>query len=385
MYYHLFISGKRLNAKGLAPIYVKLTINGQKYERSTKVTVPIKYWNTDFKRVLPNYHLANELNDRLSMFEALLIGQKFNSINEVDLVLYPVNKNKHLNKDTFTLQFVVTQYLVEQEQQIDKPNGITFSTYRTYTSRSNNLLTFIDNKPRNITEMDNLFAKQFTSWGQSLNFSNTYINKHIKLLKTLVRYSHIMNNTPVTNLLLTRLKEETKPIIYLTDIEVNKILRYTFTALILQKVADLFLLQCFTGLTYNDLFNITPANITNHNGIDFLAYKRTKTDKKALLPYLPQAKNILDKYNFDLPKITNQTANRCIKEIASIVGIDKFLTTHVGRKTFATSMLNNGVSLESTTKMLGKSSQADTQKTYAEVLEKRMVLELPHLRQTALF
>ena len=110
-----------------------------------------------------------------------------------------------------------------------------------------------------------------------------------------------------------------------------------------------------------------------------------KTDNVGLLSVIAEANQILLKYNNQIPQISNQSYNRFLKELAGLCDIDVNLTTHVGRKTFGSLILNRGASMETTTKMLRKTNVREVEKIYAEIHHARIIAELPLLRQASLF
>jgi len=136
--------------------------------------------------------------------------------------------------------------------------------------------------------------------------------------------------------------------------------------------------------------NLTPSNITI--GIDgeyWLSTCRQKTDQPVRVPILPKAWEIIEKYKTHpralqkgtvFPVISNQKLNSYLKEIADLCGIEKNLTFHLARHTFATTVtLCNGVPLETVSKMLGHSKITTTQ-VYAKVVEKKVSEDMQSLK-----
>jgi len=137
----------------------------------------------------------------------------------------------------------------------------------------------------------------------------------------------------------------------------------------LQRVQDLFVFSCYTGLAYIDVMQLTPSNITmGIDGKQWLITNRQKTSNPVRVPLLPHALEVIDKYKWH-PKalhdgtlftaISNQKLNSYLKEIADLCGIEKNITFYLARDTFATTVtLTNGVPIESVSKMLGHSKIA---------------------------
>lgn len=120
--------------------------------------------------------------------------------------------------------------------------------------------------------------------------------------------------------------------------------------------------------------------------LDKIMKPRHKSKVISRIPLLPKARHILDKYNchadstgFLLPVKTNQKMNEYLKEIGDLSGINKSLTTHMARHTFATTVtLSNNVSSESVSKMLGHTNLSMTQK-YARILDKKINGEMANV------
>lgn len=168
---------------------------------------------------------------------------------------------------------------------------------------------------------------------------------------------------------------------FLTTEELQKVeeveLNYHFSV-----VRDVFLFACYTGISYRDVYNLREKNIAVMNGHPWLLFRRQKTDNLSQVYLLDKAIAILDKYLYErpydgrlLPVYSNQVINRDLKKIAEACGIEKCLTFHLARHTFATMSLTNGVSMETVSKTLGHSSLKTTQ-IYARTLPKKMEQEM---------
>jgi integrase len=158
----------------------------------------------------------------------------------------------------------------------------------------------------------------------------------------------------------------------------------------LELVRDIFVFCCFTGFAYIDVKNLTQENLVM--GIDggkWINTERNKTKVRTNIPLLDIPLKIIAKYNNNprtinsgklLPVLSNQKSNAYLKEIADLCGINKNLTTHLARHTFATTVtLNNDVDIASVSKMLGHTSIKTTQ-IYAKVLDKKVSNDMNTLR-----
>ncbi len=370
--FHLYLSGKRKNAQGLAPVYAKIDFKGQKFERSSGVFVPPGNWSNDFKRVAPEAVNATAINERISLFEAKLNTYKnVATIADLDRLLSP--KTTTLIP---TFMEALDALIAEKEKLVGEPDGITLSTYNTYISRRKNIYNFMCEKRLQYLAISdfNAIIGEDLKVHLSSKFGAARVNKHLMLCRSVITWAMHEYSMPGTNLLNVKNKKElSKRPIYLTIEELATIEKYPFASPMLQKAADIFLLQCYTGMAYMDVVKLDLTIVEHYQGNAFIAYKRGKNKNEGLLPLNPKVAVMLNKYGGIAPKMANQTCNRLNKEIAAIVGINKKLTTHVGRKTFATLQLTIGYSMEVVTKMLAKNSIAETAKTYAEVTHQLMI------------
>lgn len=148
----------------------------------------------------------------------------------------------------------------------------------------------------------------------------------------------------------------------------------------METVKQIYLFSVYTGLGYHEASILQPKHIQiGFDGKEWITITRLKTDKEVSIPLLPQAKAILSLFEasiegqqgFLLPRISNQKINSYMKEIADVLGIEKKLTHHTARKTFAsTILLYNGVPIEVVSQLLGHSDIKVTQKSYAQVVQK---------------
>jgi integrase len=133
------------------------------------------------------------------------------------------------------------------------------------------------------------------------------------------------------------------------------------------------LFACYTALAYADLASITIDDIKEQNGVYYIQKNRVKTGVQYTIPLNDIALDILKRYDYQLPVLTNQRYNSYLKEIADICGIEKNLTSHLARHTAATLMLNSGISIDVVAKILGHRNTAMTAH-YAKMLDKTIIL-----------
>jgi integrase len=175
------------------------------------------------------------------------------------------------------------------------------------------------------------------------------------------------------------------------DHELKQIEDQDFQIERLSVIRDLFLLQCYTGLAYKDLEALSPDHlVTGEDGGDWIFINRGKTGVLCKIPILTVPQRILNSYASHptcekrgkvLPVPSNQKMNAYLKEIATICGINKDLTTHLARHTFATTIaLANDMPMETLSKLLGHRKITTTQ-IYGRILDKKIGNDMENLRR----
>ncbi len=147
----------------------------------------------------------------------------------------------------------------------------------------------------------------------------------------------------------------------------------------LAQIRDIFVFSCFTGLAYIDVKGLSAKNIVKgFDGNTWIVVKPQKTDIESKILLLDTPRTILEKYaSVDpsaplLPVLSNQKMNAYLKEIGDLCGVEKSLTFHLARHTFATTVtLSKGVPIETVSKMLGHTNIKTTQ-IYARITDQKI-------------
>lgn len=182
-------------------------------------------------------------------------------------------------------------------------------------------------------------------------------------------------NGPNPYILFNNRKGKSKEPVFLTEEEVKLIKEYAPNYGYLERAKDLFLFQCYTGLAYADLMAFTKDSIQLLDGYKTIRSNRVKTDENFISLFLPEAESIADKYKYELPRLTNQKYNEYLKEVASGAGINKVMTSHTARHTFATYLLNKNIPIETVSRALGHTNIKQTQH-YARLLGKKVISDM---------
>jgi len=219
-------------------------------------------------------------------------------------------------------------------------------------------------------------------------------NSAVKYLKNFGKIIRIcLSNGWITSNPFANYKGKIKTVdrVFLSAEEIQIISGKKFATDRLSQVRDVFLFCCFTGLAYVDVKKLKTSDICKGvDGKQWIVTNRQKTDSRSAIPLLPTAAKLIQKYASDptcnsreilLPVPSNQKMNDYLKEIAAVCGINKELTSHIARHTFATTVtLSNGVPIESVSKMLGHASIKQTQH-YAKILDTKVSADMLELKQ----
>lgn len=224
------------------------------------------------------------------------------------------------------------------------------------------IVYFTDVTTANIMHYDNFlhgkYNKQTTIHGYHKRLKR-YINEAIKY--------DLLKDNPYNKLKFERGKSE--GIKYLTLEQIKQIQGLKTASESIERVRDLFIFQCFTGLSYADLFNFDFSGVIKKGNKFFIRDIRVKTEEEYFLMLLKPAMEILQKYDFKLPVISNYQYNLRLKVVQELARIKQNLHSHMARHSFAVMALNMGVSIENLAKMMGHTDIKTTQ-IYAKVLNK---------------
>ena len=383
------------NKNGLLPIYQRITVNGERIEMSTSKFIEKAKWNTSAGKIKGSSEEARLINSYLDILKA--------KVYEAEK--WMVNNNQEINAQTFKnkllgieekqrkLMLIFQEHNKRMKELINKEFSInTYKKYETTLAHTKEFLkTQYAINDISINRIDLAFITDFDFYLRNTkNCNNNSTIKYIRNFGKIVKQCYKngwLERDPFLNY-DGKVKEVERT--YLTELEIEALVNKKFQIKRLELVKDIFLFSCFTGLAYIDVFNLTPANIIiGIDGEKWISTHRQKTESASKIPILPVTQMIIDKYenhpqssNEDklLPILSNQKMNAYLKEIAAVCEINKELTFHIARHTFATTVtLTNGVPIESVSKMLGHKNLRTTQH-YAKVLDRKVSEDMKILK-----
>ena len=369
--FNFIVRESKANKKtGLAPIELTIVINGKR----TYVQLPMKVTPKEFKEKMVFTGNSNDVLDYCNNVR-LKLKQYINIMMENNTPITAEGLKEHFLNGGVKVHYLfdvidefIKYYRKKTSEECLKKYILVFDKFK----------KFIGNKDiKHIKQID------FEEFGLCLkcdyHFEDSTLYHNLSRLKTMITYAHNKNYTVINEMKFVTIKKSQKPVDYLTEEEVNKIVNKDFKNERIEKVKDLFLFQCETALAYADAVQITFADIKKEKEIFYVKKRRQKTGIEFFTILTPKAMEILKKYNFNLDIISNQKANAYLKEIADVCGIEKHLTTHTARHTAATRLLNSGYRLEIVSKILGHTNTKQTQH-YAKLVDKTIIKEYEKLR-----
>ncbi len=362
-------------------LYCRVSMNFRTTEFSLNEKIDPAYWNQSAQQLKSrnkeqNTYVNTLINSVSYKLKQLAVLDSFDDPRE--LVARMKGKPKSLEQPILLVD-ALKEY-IRAEAKTKKAE-----TIQNHEVKLKNLLQFQDHLKTvfyiNPTDPKNCFdlptAERFKSWFQEKNKTNniTTASRNVELFVQAFHFTVKKGMIKGFELALYRPeRDSTKTTIYLSETEVNRLMTETFISPMYERVRDLYLFQIGTGLSYSDIWGNWELKETPLGMI--MTGTRKKNAQNFFVPVNEIALSILDKYNYHLPKYENQTYNRVLKEIAAKIGIQKPLSTHIGRKTFASLMDQKGWSIESIAKMLGHSSIKTTETYYIGQSHKRVLNEM---------
>lgn len=410
----VWIQRSKAKLTGLAPISIRLTIDGEDTEIAIGEKVPPESWDTkqkcvdkdvhDFKRI--NRKINDSVTDLNRHFESLL--------HQYDMVTPLMVKNVYKGKpaieakapkvdqiEEITLLDTFDEFIARFKKLVlkGKRSKGTLRQWRTTKRKVQSFLTF------SYKQKDIRFADITPNFGDdmldylTLEAEKTiseatakgYIKKTKQIIKTAVKKQRLTVN-PIGDFVCGTDVPDIPPLEYH---QVLTIYNKDFHIDRLNEVRDSYIFQCFTGFAYQDIFALSKENIVlvGQEKQKWLIKNRGKTGVAETVPVLPIIEQLIEKYRYHpkciqrnclMPIDSNTHYNGYLKEIAVLCGIDRELNTHLARHTFADIMLNLGVPLEDVSKMLGHKSIRTTQR-YCRVRKERIIRNVNKFVVSSLF
>ena len=372
---------------GTAPVFLRITVDGVRKEVSIGRQWEPAKWSTKSGKAVGSKEDTKKLNEFIDTVRSKVYNARLLLVEKNEVVTAGALKMALTGDDrkAYYLLKLFDEHNLKMETLIEKKEYAQGTLTHFQTTREH-LKNFIQWKYKRddfeINKIDYSFISEFEYYLKKDVCAHNTAMKYLGDLKKVVLICFkrsLIAKDPFLGYPMTRKPVDTE---FLVEQELNAILQKKFLTERLNLVKDIFLFSCFTGLAYADVKKLKSSEIrTGIDGKKWLFIKRQKSTTPAPVPLLQVPIEILDKYkdhpkcvvnDIPLPILSNQKMNEYLKEIADLCGIQKELTYHTARHTFATTVtLNNNVPIESVSKMLGHKSLKQTQH-YAKILNKKV-------------
>jgi site-specific recombinase XerD len=377
-------------------VFMRITIDGERKEISTKIDCPRDIWNQKIGRATSNKPAAKQLNSYLDSVSMKVLQARQVLLDAGKDITVDAIKNLLLGRSEQNLMLL--EVFKQHNEQMDAQVGIGYAqgTMERYVTSLEHTRTFIQWKygkdDIEIRKLNYEFISDYEFWFKTVrkcshNTTIKYLTNMKKIVLSCVKKGWLAKN-PFVEYKMVKKEVHRES---LDEVELMRISKREFSMDRLNQIKDIFIFSCYTGLAYADVKNLKKDNIiTGIDGNEWISVFRQKTDSPTRLPLLPEALAILKKYEKHpgreitgqlLPIPSNQKMNAYLKEIADLCEIKKELSSHIARHTFATTItLGNGVPIETVSKMLGHKSIKQTQ-LYAKIMDTKISFEMQALRE----
>ncbi len=380
---------------GSITIYLRITVGGTRTEFTTGRQCDPEKWNPQSGRAIGKTEDVRSLNAFLDQLQVKTYeAHRHLSERGVDFTAEEI-RDRMQGKDRSRRMLI--EVFKDHNAKVKALEGKEYSagTLERYETSLKHTISFLVSKygiyDIDIRKVDNEFINDYDFFLRSVrNCANNSVVKYIKNFGKIIRICQAngwITGNPFVNY---KGRVKTKNRVALTEAELTTMAQTDLASERLRQVRDIFMFCCYTGLAYIDVKKLQNSMIVR--GVDgelWIITNRQKTETRAAIPLLPPAIDLIEKYKnyplcvakgVPLPVPSNQKVNDYLKEIAEICRIDKVLTSHIARHTFATTVtLSNGVPIESVSKMLGHSSLKQTQH-YAKTLDLKVGADMKMLK-----
>ena len=364
-----FCKKTKVTKKGKAPIYVRIKTCGTATEIYTQCQIEPQRWNQRLERSLYKDEIDTQINNIVASYRANILAAYDQLIKEGKEPNCFAIKQKLGNPDERTKPFLAefAKYCDRKQKEV----GVRLT--QTTANKYHRLLRYMTEYIQAQYRKDDLTLEQINY--EYIDGLNIFIqtahkcrtNGAINLLCCLKNFTLFclrnewIEKDPFRNYKMKEEKNKDKD--HLTKSELELLASKPILNARLERIRDVFTFCCFTGLAFTDVDNLWAEHITtDEQGALWIHKPREKTTVMSRVPLLPHPIRLLEKYRDDpelqaqgklLPVPSNQRMNAYLKELAVICNIDKTLTTHVARHTFACLAVEYGMPIDVLAKILG--------------------------------
>ncbi len=370
------------------PLYCRITVNRKKSEFNTHVVVTLKNWDESKQRIKGNPEasgILSEIENNIRKHNSNLVMQEKSVTAQL---LRDLCTDRGKNQDRLLDYYSKFQYEIGELK-----DEFTPSTIKKYKTIRVHLEKFLKTKTATTILMQDFNLKKCSEFEHYLKtvakLSTNTTTKYLKQLKAIFNRALRFGHIEVIPFNAFKFNHEQTQREFLTNEEITKLEEFVAPNESLKRVRDMFLFSIFTGLRYSDVNNLKNNNLViDKDGNPFVKFTIVKTNKNLFIPLTNKAYEIVKKYEDEseitgklLPIISNQKINAYLKVLSDLAGIDKVLTYHMARHTFATTIaLSNEMPMEILSAILGHSRITTTQ-IYGKITEANLLRATKNLNE----
>lgn len=352
---------------GLSPIELSIIINGER----AILTLDRHIKSTSFNSSTQKVRGDKELNEYLET-----IRKKCYSIENELIKMDCLNVDNFVNafkngisykEDTLLSVYDKHNELYKGNVLSGKVDNTALYKYRKSRERVAEYIKTLGKTDIRLKDITPSFVEDYQNYCLT-SLKPSTANKEMKMLKKIFAFAVKERYIDVSPFQI-KLKEEKLQYHPLTPQEIDMLYSKEIENERISMVRDLFIFQCYTGLSYIDMATLVKEDIVD----DIIIKRRKKTDVKSIIPLLPVSKAILEQYDYRLPVISNQKYNAYLKVLGDTCGCRMILHSHLARHTYATLLLNKGVDMVTVSKTMGHSNSKITERIYAEMRKDTVV------------
>lgn len=394
---HFWLKKSSVRKDGTVPIYARIWIDSIPVDVSTKEAILEEKWSATVGRAKTRAKNGKFINDTLDDINSKIKAAHMQLKDEGRPITAQAIKLRYLGKDK---AIITCKDLIKyhRESELEK---LAQGTIKNYGATEKYIHSFIKKEYKtndvHLAQIDYSFIIKFENYlrtcpplRKSQPLNNNGIMKHLERLQKFTTLAFKHGWLKINPFVLYQLKYEEFDCPFLEHFELEKIATLQISEKSMCLVRDIFIFSCYTGLCYIEVKNLKTKDIvTGIDGEQWVMVRRQKSKIPVKQPLLEEAKEILEKYadypctdnDYSLLQVfSNQKTNQYLKKIAKLCNIDKNLTFHVARHTFATTItLLNDVPIETVSKILGHTKLSTTQK-YARVVERKISKDMAQLK-----
>lgn len=351
-----FCRKSKANKSGYSPLECSVTLSGSR----KFLNLPMKFKPEEFNKKRP----SQEILEALDLWRSRINGYMVQMMRE-GMVITSETLREVIQQGgvrAYTVGRLFDDYLLILRKRV----GIDLkeSVYRKYELVVERALTFVSRDAPVTSLTPHLIKTIEVAW--RARYDPATLCGYLTRLKAFCRYGLDNGKLSVNPFQGIRITKPQKPIKALTEEEVASLLKRSYSGS-LQRILDLFLIQCGTGMAYTDLMDFHMEDLKQAgDGHFYISKPRKKTGHTFTAIVFPFAADIIHMLKA-IPHISNQKYNKRLKEI------DPRLTSHMGRRTYATMLVNRGVSMETVAAALGDTDTQIVARYYAKVFDRTII------------